>query len=143
MLVLAGFALGGYFASATEDLRQAAPAVVIDYHCHREDYPHFWQALRELKVKNGHIVIDADLALADVLNYPGQRRLKRPREVSPQAHEYFMDTCLLPLLREHVRPSIDEALHLVVLQSDQRREQKKLLPTREFNEISAFEAGRK
>jgi hypothetical protein len=90
---------------AHADLKKEAPGLVVDYYCHHEEYPHLWQALRTMTLKNDKVVINAKLALQDV--DAGQR-------------EPFLDNCLLPVLREHVRPTLDEAIHLVIKEADRQ-----------------------
>jgi hypothetical protein len=87
------------------DLKREAPALVVDSHCKQELYPGLWKALREMSLKDGRVIIDADLAIA---------------EIPSAAHGEFLDSCLLPLLREHVRPVLDQAIQQVVQRFDQR-----------------------
>lgn len=94
-------------ANAVPSLKQVAPGVVIDVHCKQTSYPHFWQALERLQVKQGRVAINATLALSDV-------------EPEVQSLTNFRDECLIALMHEHVRPTLDEALHILIKLSDER-----------------------
>jgi hypothetical protein len=116
-----------FTSSAVATLQQEAPAVVIDLHCHQEDFPNFWAALRAMQLQKGELKIDADLALADVYPFPGEpkgnlRIEPNRRPYDPATQREFLDNCLLALLREHVRPVLDKALLLLVKQTDLRNE---------------------
>jgi hypothetical protein len=99
-------------AMAADTLKQVAPGVVINIHCLQKSYPNFWRALQSVQLKKGRVTINADLALSDV--QPEARSMRD-----------FRDKCLIALLQEHLRPTLDEALHILILQSDQRIEDRK------------------
>lgn len=97
-------------AEATPSLKTVAPGLVVDSHCPRELYPHFWQALLELKKRSAQVEINLDLALADV--FPSRENSQNP--YSAEAQTRFLDHCVLALLREHLRTPLDQALIQIV-----------------------------
>lgn len=131
ILNMVGWALWGSGAAAAPELKAVAPGIVVDSHCQRETYPQFWRALLAMKGHGKRALIDADLAMADVMPMSGQKGVATEVNVQPNklVQDEFLENCVLALLREHVREPIDQAMLQIVERMDQRKGESNVDPT--------------